>query len=393
MIFLLLLAWQGSYQSSGSANIHKGRDYGIAYTISISDSLHNVYGLSYPATYQLDIPAGESGLHGYYSYDNYQWQELTERDTTDWFNGIEAIRFDYTNNKAYVSVPLDSNSYHIDIKITRGIPASSLLDISIDSITSYYDNRRSVVIITADEWQVYPSWIDSMIRACNATRSESLWMTTVIVTDSSINPARWDIIQTQIDEGYIEVGSHSVNHLMTPYDSLSSNDHELGDSKQRIIDSLTVDILNRKSSNEYVPAWVAPYGAYDTLSETHRGKYGYLCNRIVHADSRNWMWWDAPFNTYHVLGAQYLLDNMNSAAERDKADSIFAYCHNNNQFYHLRAHPHLCDWSAGSHERQHLDSIAGHEDIWYVGFGHAYVYHYLQERDQLSYQTYIIWNR
>lgn len=393
MFLLLLLAWQGGYQSSGSANIYKGRTQGIAYKISISDSLHDVYGLSYPATYQIDIPAGESGLHGYYSYDNYQWQELTERDTTDWFNGIEAIRFDYTNNKAYVSVPLDSNSSHIDIKITRGIPASSLSDISIDSITRYYDNRKAVVTITADEWRYDTWWADSMIKACNVCRSESLWITTAIVTDSASHDIGWDHIQDQINEGYVEAASHSVNHLMPPYDSLSSNEHEVGYSKQMIIDSLEVDLYNRSGSNEYVPCWISPYGACDSLSEVCLGENKYLVNRIVNQRGYFFGIWIAIYNHYYRIGKEYNLDNCGNAVERDKADSIFAWCYNNNNIYSLMCHPTSCNWSAGSFERQHLDSIAGHKDVWYVGFGHLYMYHYLQERDQLSYQTYTIWNR
>ena len=101
------------------------------------------------------------------------------------------------------------------------------------------------------------------------------------------------------------------------------------------------------------------------------------------------MWWEPTFRTYHITGAMYNLDNGNL----NIADSLFDWAYNNNKIHFIRCHPYDVNWSDGSWERQHLDSISGHKDIWYVGFGHSYLYHYIQERDMISYGTYRIWHR
>jgi hypothetical protein len=47
---------------------------------------------------------------------------------------------------------------------------------------------------------------------------------------------------------------------------------------------------------------------------------------------------------------------------------------------HLTIHPWLHDWSDGSPIRQHIDHIKGRGELWYVGFGHLYLYRFVQER-------------
>jgi len=51
------------------------------------------------------------------------------------------------------------------------------------------------------------------------------------------------------------------------------------------------------------------------------------------------------------------------------------------QIYHLFFHPYLVDWSVGEYGQDHLDHIKEKKDVWYVGFGAMYLYHYVQERN------------
>jgi hypothetical protein len=43
-------------------------------------------------------------------------------------------------------------------------------------------------------------------------------------------------------------------------------------------------------------------------------------------------------------------------------------------------HPSAVDWGNGQYAQLHLDHIKDKTDVWYVGFGAAYTYHYVQER-------------
>ena len=73
--------------------------------ISVDSQIHIDYGLSYPITYEFDIPQGSENLNAYRKYRSSQdWNLIDEKTDDDFFNGIEAVRFDYNEKKAYVSV-------------------------------------------------------------------------------------------------------------------------------------------------------------------------------------------------------------------------------------------------------------------------------------------------
>jgi hypothetical protein len=64
----------------------------------ISSEVHNDYGFAYPLTYEFSIPDGVSDLKSYKRYTESQsWQQIGEKKDADFFNGIEAVRFDYQN--------------------------------------------------------------------------------------------------------------------------------------------------------------------------------------------------------------------------------------------------------------------------------------------------------
>jgi hypothetical protein len=110
--------------------------------ISVDPSLHQEYGLAYPVTYKFGIPAGSTNLVAYQKHlQGATWIPFTEKTSSDFFNGIEAIRFDYAANVAYVSVGFDSTSDDIFLRVTdwTGQP----VNIQFQGICRYYDNRQS----------------------------------------------------------------------------------------------------------------------------------------------------------------------------------------------------------------------------------------------------------
>ena len=87
--------------------------------ISIDSQIHIDYGLSYPITYEFSIPFESTNLKCYHKFQAQDsWDILQGKTSNDFFNGVDVVRFDYTNAIAYVSVGFSDLSDSIFIKIT-----------------------------------------------------------------------------------------------------------------------------------------------------------------------------------------------------------------------------------------------------------------------------------
>ena len=96
---------------------------------------HINYGLSYPVTYEFHIPQDATDLYAYRKYQTYQdWNLIDIKTANDFFNGIEAVRFDYTENIAYVSAYFSSFSDSIFIQIVNS--DNNRVDASFNKITN-----------------------------------------------------------------------------------------------------------------------------------------------------------------------------------------------------------------------------------------------------------------
>ena len=74
--------------------------------------------------------------------------------------------------------------------------------------------------ITADDWADYCN--EKFVQACQNFRSYNLWYSVAVITGWIWNQETWDDIQTQLDNGLIEVVSHSRTHPYTPYIDVES---------------------------------------------------------------------------------------------------------------------------------------------------------------------------
>ena len=249
----------------------------INQTIIITDSLAHIdYGLKYPVTYEFEIPQDSENLNVYRKYNASQdWFLIDKKTSNDFFNGIEAVRFDHDENIAYVSVGFSILSDTIYIKIDNNINEN--IHLSFKRISKYYDNREAAVTITADDWADYSN--EKFIQACQNFRSYNLWYSVAIITRWIDNQSTWNDIQGQLDDGLIEVVSHSRTHSNVPYADLEG---EVLGSKQDIINNLNLINLNRSGSKEYVYAWVAPYGEYSEAIDTMTSNAKYLVSRLFY---------------------------------------------------------------------------------------------------------------
>ena len=297
------------------------------FKISIDFIAHTEYGLSYPITYEFNIPSGVTTLSVYQKKIlEGKWTKMAEKTDSDFFNGIEAVRFDDVSNQAYVSIAFGSSSDNIYLLFegSNGVTYSS--------ITNYYDNRKVAVVFSGDDWTGnYPSFT-TCIDKC---RSRKIWFSVGIIT-GNITSSGWQDIQSEINQGYVEPVAHSRTHPQPPY---ANPDSEIGGSKRDLIDNLDLPDLWKSGSTEYIYAWFEPYGHSDTIINSKLGAYKYLADRNTCSDNDGWATWDSENGLYNRVGFSIQMGSDGTTSLmmlNDKFDSVY----NAGGIYHLMSHPY-----------------------------------------------------
>ena len=345
--------------------------------ITVDSQIHLDYGLSYPITYEFIIPQGSENLNVYRKYKSSQdWNLIDEKTHDDFFNGIEAVRFDYDENTAYVSVAFSVISDTIFIKIENNTDEN--VNASFMGICEYYDNRQAVVTITADDWADYCN--EKFVQACQNFRSYNLWYSVAIITGWIWNQDTWDDIQTQLDNGLIEVVSHSRTHPYAPYTDVEG---EVAGSKQDIINNLNLLNHNRSGVNEYVYAWVAPFGDYDAAIDSATSNAKYLVSRLFYYNENYFSNWNNDLYKFDPVGSSIEVGNSYywGSTDINELNTTFDNVVDSNGVYHLVTHPNILEWGE-DFTWIHLDYISNRKDIWYVGFGHLYLYRFVSNSGQ-----------
>ena len=363
--------------------------------IVIDHTLHFQFGCLYPMTYQLDIPPGSSGLKALeeHQLSNSAWVQLAEKTPADTFNAIEAVRFDYANNRAYASASFSGAGDSLILEIVDA--SNNPVSITYAGISKYYDNRTAVVTATFDDWADWMS-IEGL-PIIRLFRSRGLYLTGGVIT-SFTSDTTWTRIQAELDSGFVEVASHSRNHIATPYDTTIyrvqySSVSEIGGSAQDIKSELNFPSLFSLNGNKYIYTWIAPYGDYDPAVDTLLGVYGYLDARLyanldttspreyVYGDSTLQLWDVAhdhflPFLPTVELGAPSWGGGDTSLTSLNGLfDAILA----KGDVYHMMWHPQVLYTDVNkSYLVDHLNYISRRTNVWYVNLGHLYLYHLLR---------------
>jgi len=393
-LFPLILVLQscselGSEDKKESNHVFEGdtSSVSIGQVITVKNNINQVmviadaqahidYGLTYPVTYEFSIPQNSEKLNVYRKYkDSQDWNLVEEKTSNDFFNGIEAVRFDYDGNIAYVSVGFSILSDTIYIKIENNINEN--INAPFKRISEYYDNRQAAVTVTADDWADYSN--EKFIQACQNFRSYNLWYSVAIITRWINNQTTWNDIQDQLDDGFIEVLSHSRTHPYVPYADLES---EVMGSKEDIIEKLNLLNQNRSGSNEYVYAWVAPFGNYSEAIDTMTSKAKYLVSRMFNYDDIYFSNWNNDLNKFDPVGASIEVGNSLywGSTDINELNLAFDNAVSSNGVYHLVTHPNILEWNK-NFTWSHLEYISNKKDIWYVGFGHLYLYRFISNSE------------
>ena len=339
--------------------------------ISVDNQIHIDYGLAYPITYEFYIPMGNTGLKSFRRFQvNQDWILMEEKTQNDFFNGVQAVRFDYEEGIAYVSIGFSDYSDSIFIKITDD--NENNLETYYLGMSKYYDNRDAVVTTTADDWA---GWVnEKFVQTCQIFRSYNLWLSCAIVTSVG-DPNTWVDIQTQIDSGYIEPISHSRTHPFVPYADLEG---EVLGSKQDLIDNLNMPQHNRYADHEYVYAWVAPYGEYDNSIDSLVSLGKYLVTRMYYGNDHTISTWNQELFKYDPIGVSTEAGPLwLGSADTNYLNNTFNDVLASGGVYHVMCHPNVIEWDQ-DYPWVHLEHISNRKNVWYTGFGHLYAYHFLQ---------------
>ena len=339
--------------------------------ITLDTQTHIDYGLAYPVTYEFIIPSGSVNLQSYRKYQVAQdWSQIVEKTAEDFYNGIEAVRYNYDENTAYISIGFSEFSDSIFIKLTDNYGHS--IDATYSTMSQYYDNRDAAVTATADDWA---GWVnDKFVQTCQIFRSFNLWLSCAIVTDVG-DPDTWVDIQTQLDSGYVEAISHSRTHPYVPYDDLEG---EVLGSMQDLIDNLDLPAHNSYGIREYIYAWVAPYGEYDDEIDSMVSVAKYLVTRMYYGNDHGFSTWDQELYKYDPIGVSMevgplWLGTTDTTELNNTFDEVLA----DGGIYHVMCHPNILEWDQ-DYPWEHLEHISNRNNVWYTGFGHLYAYHFLQ---------------
>ena len=353
---------------------------GTQYRISVLHASHVDYGLGYPVTYKFEIPNDLDigrAWHRHSTEDG--WTELDKKSAGEIFNGIEAVRFDYENNLAYISIRFDEASDDIFIVISdvdgKGV------DITYVSMCGYYDNRKCLVMITSDDYSSGGSDWDNHAQIC---ASNEVVDTFGVITHGPGNNINWTELQTKVDGGYVEATGHSRTHPHVPY---ANPDSEIGGCADDIKNYLTLPLNYRKEATNYVPGWIEPFGESDATVRAKLGQYKYLADRLVGTGGSAWASWDEGNGIYNRNTPYVFLDDAgetNLTVLNAGFDTVYA----SGGIYQAWGPPwNIEDYTPGGYFSQHIAYIGNRNDVWYAGMGAAYMYHYCVERGKITVQV------
>lgn len=344
----------------------------VSHTFTVSTTDVQRYGLYCPLTFVFSIPQQTMSLDAYYKYETSMWTRLPEKDSDDFFNGIECVRFDYVNDKAYVSAAFKGHA-----KLYIGIAGEDAELCEYLNMAQYYDDRWAVVTSTHDDWCRTNE--PDFREAINAFQKYRVWFTAGIIAGWGGSSADWAKLQNQIDEGYVDVASHSVTHFYLPDGSRDPNPnqhYEAGKSRDFILGNLT-----RLPYGPYVPVWIEPFG--DAWWPQTLPQYNYLFSRSTTTSQTGMAVWSSSIGMYNRYGCSiemgsYGITNLATLNGR------FDQAYNGRGVYHVMSHPYQSqiDWSSGSWADLHLQHISGRLDVWYVGMSGLYQYHYAKMKVQ-----------
>ncbi|MBM3887984.1 MAG: hypothetical protein FJ388_02535, partial [Verrucomicrobia bacterium] len=267
------------------------------FVISVNSAAWKKFGFRYPVTYVFQLPG---------NVDNVQvqrrdgatepWKPLEKKTASDFFNGVECVRFDPATKKAYVSVGFGAGN-------TMMLRFADARSVKFDSVAKYYDGRKAAYTLSNDNWGCNP-WAhpgapwkgttddesDSYQASVHVCRSLHLPVTMAINSRSAGGDDCWRRMQEELDRGDCswEPAVHGQTHPKNAAGYL------INGYRQEIL-GCRDDILRRLRN--------IPYGPY---VYEHILTFGYCDETILRTDAREFLflrgfnWLDNPSSNDYV---------------------------------------------------------------------------------------------
>lgn len=368
---LLLFVVHTCALSGARLTVTLASDHGVI--LNVDPALHQRYGLAYPVTYILQVSNDEAGLRAWIRSDSVSaWTPLTERVAGDFFNGVDAVRFDHEAHLAYVSATLSptSDALHIRVTTASGTP----VPITYDGVARFYDNRDAAVAVGIDDWKDYT---DELFRTFTAIlRTYHLPYTVAVITGETTD-STWAHIQAEIDAGDAEAASHTRSHPRWPYADVAN---QVAGSRQDLLDHLVMPQQYRRGETEYLYSFIVPFGETSAEIETVATHAGYLGVRVVGWQSGEYTAWNPSMRRFVFDGTTIEMGSPWGSTNLTELNAAFDQKLAQHRIYHLLMHPYaLIPSGEVNHDffREHLTHISNRTNIWYTTFGHLYVYRLL----------------
>lgn len=342
--------------------------------VSIPTAAHDAFGCAYPMTYRWTLPSGSSDLTARARYGLGAWFDLDELPAGAL--GIDGVRFDYAGDQAFISVAFgpDDDDLHLKLVDLDGVPVGTLA-----AVEDYYDARDAACVLSWDDWM--PEHHADFVACVEEHRDRGLWCSTGINAGgvpSSGWPAwdasHWADAQALVDAGYLEPINHGYTHA-DPDDVDYDVELELGEGVQAIVDNLTLPPQSRRGVEQYVLGWMEPWGRTNAALQAALAGYRLINQRRTGntGPSLPFASFDSGLGVFARQQVSCSMDDDSVATMNDRFDTTLAA----GGIYHAYGHPWAFDFATSSPSvLAHLDHLAGRNNVWYVGWGHLYVYRY-----------------
>ena len=131
-----------------------------------------------------------------------------------------------------------------------------------------------------------------------------------------------------------------------------------------------------------MPAWIEPGCQATALSAENCAKAKYICDRSCAVYRGSFGKWYEGLLYRGVVPSFFSNCSSEGADVVVKADFDARYAAG--EIFHLQTHPYPMNETREANFRSILDHIGGRNDVWYVGLGALYMYHFVQERGMVE---------